>query len=219
VVSQELVINPLSQQLEPFQWVLAWHGLLSNDALAALLESSFFPKWHAVLHHWLTHQPNYDEVTRWYLGWKGLFPQDLQDQPRVRAGFNHALNMMNSAVEGQPLPVEMPQAAGGGAGGLGGAGYAAEAAAIGGAGGGVGRGYGLEAEPTFKELVERYAMDAGVEFVPKVGRYQDGLQVYSFGGISCVLEVGSCVLRAQIRDRWAPVSLERLKQEAASRKK
>lgn len=41
----------------------------------SLLEGYFFPKWHAVLRHWLANSPNYDEVTRWYLGWKSLFPQ------------------------------------------------------------------------------------------------------------------------------------------------
>ncbi len=38
----------------------------------------FFPKWHAVLHAWLSASPNFDEVTRWYLGWKGLFPEEVR---------------------------------------------------------------------------------------------------------------------------------------------
>lgn len=33
--------------------------------MASLFEQYFFPKWHAVLHHWLANSPNYDEVTRW----------------------------------------------------------------------------------------------------------------------------------------------------------
>lgn len=45
---QELVINPLAQVLEPFQWVVAWHGLMSIGAMAALLDVGFFPKWHQV---------------------------------------------------------------------------------------------------------------------------------------------------------------------------
>ena len=40
----------------------------------------FFPKWHAVLHAWLSASPNFDEVTRWYLGWKGLFPDEVRVQ-------------------------------------------------------------------------------------------------------------------------------------------
>lgn len=33
------------------------------------------------------------------------------------------------------------------------------------------------AEPTFRQLVERFAEDSGVELLPKAGRRQDGLQV------------------------------------------
>lgn len=128
VLQQELVINPLHQELEPFNWVLAWQDVMplgqvggnmnvrpgyerhrdagprrlsgtlcslaprsppthptvcflsSNPTprpadpilavlfllqLAALFETYFFPKWHAVLRHWLANSPNYDEVTRW----------------------------------------------------------------------------------------------------------------------------------------------------------
>ena len=40
------------------------------------------------------------------------------------------------------------------------------------------------------------------------------LQVYSFAGVSIVLENNTSVVRAQLRDRWAPVSLETLLQQA-----
>jgi tuftelin-interacting protein 11 len=39
------------------------------------MEASFFPAWLALLHHWLSHTPDFDEVTRWYLEWKSRFPQ------------------------------------------------------------------------------------------------------------------------------------------------
>jgi hypothetical protein len=89
-------------------------------ALHAPADSSaaqnFFPKWHAVLHAWLSAAPNFDEVTRWYLGWKSLFPEEVRasrgapsasapapdlvqtqvmSHERVRRGFNAALDMMN----------------------------------------------------------------------------------------------------------------------------
>ena len=41
-----------------------------RQQLISLLEDHFFPKWRAVLQHWLAHNPDYDEVTAWYLGWK-----------------------------------------------------------------------------------------------------------------------------------------------------
>ena len=45
---------------------------------ACTRRQNFFPKWHAVLHAWLSAAPNFDEVTRWYLGWKGLFPEEVR---------------------------------------------------------------------------------------------------------------------------------------------
>ena len=66
--AQELAINPLHQELEPLHWVLAWADVVPLSQLASLFEQYFFPKWHAVLRHWLANNPNYDEVTRWWVG-------------------------------------------------------------------------------------------------------------------------------------------------------
>ena len=54
----------------PCAQVMSWAGVLPRAQLVSLLEDHFFPKWHAVLQHWLAHSPDYDEVTAWYLGWK-----------------------------------------------------------------------------------------------------------------------------------------------------
>ena len=216
---ESLVINPAAQDLEPFNWVLAWDGLLPGPQLAALLERGFFPKFLAVLRHWLSGaRPDYDEVTRWYLAWKGLLPQALLDEPRVRSGFARALDLMNSAADGRPLPEAPPPPAG-----------AAPGDGAGGAADGTGDGAAAEPppppggrwggpEPTLRDLVARYAEDAGLEFVPKPGRFHDGLQVYSFGGVGCVLEAATSSVRAALGGQgWAPVSLERLAAEAAKR--
>jgi tuftelin-interacting protein 11 len=214
---QELVLNPLTPQLEPFHWAMTWHGLLPTGHLAALLETAFFPAWHALLHHWLSHTPNYDEVTRWYLEWKGMFPQDLLDHPRVRTGFSTALNMMNSAADGQPLPPAAPSAAPAGPVPSWRAELAPEQPAT--AKPARGAGGGAVSEPSFKDLVARYAEEQGLDFVPRAGRLHDGLQVYSFGGVSCVVDAAHSLVRAQLKDRgWAPVSLEKLRQEAMARR-
>lgn len=44
--------------------------IICRQQLISLLEDHFFPKWRAVLQHWLMHNPDYEEVTAWYLGWK-----------------------------------------------------------------------------------------------------------------------------------------------------
>ena len=87
--------------------------------MVGLLEACFFPKWHRALHTWLAARPETPEteardpvdpvspappdlerVTRWYLGWKSLFSEDLLAHERVRAQINVALDMMNQAAAG-----------------------------------------------------------------------------------------------------------------------
>jgi tuftelin-interacting protein 11 len=152
-----------------------------------------------VLHFWLSHSPDYEEVTRWYLGWKAAFPPALIDQERVRRQFNAALDLMNSAVDGRaPLPATAAAQPLVGAGVAGGTGYAGRwAADMDGLGqqaplpavppGGMGSvACGVTAaaatELTLKDLVERFAAENGISFMPKPNRFQDGLQV---GGGGC----------------------------------
>lgn len=198
---------------------------------AALLEVHFFPKWHAVLRHWLSSSPDYDEVTRWYLGWKALFPEEVLDTEKVRAQMALALNAMNTAVEGKPLPPtwthpqQAQQAVPGstspqqhptleetyGAPHDHAAAAAAAAAAA--------------EELSLRELVERFAEEVGVEFLPKPGRTHEGLQVYHFGLVSCVVDSARGLIRAQL-DRaggaaapWQATSMEGLLQENERRQK
>lgn len=100
---QELSVNPAAQVLDPLLWVIAWADAMPARHLAALLESGFFPKWLSVLHQWLSARPDYDEVTRWFLGWKGQFPETLLAHEKVRKGFNTALDLMNQARCAPPL--------------------------------------------------------------------------------------------------------------------
>lgn len=205
---QELVVNPAHQVLEPFEWVLRWHNVVPTKHLVALLETGFFPAWHQVLHHWLSNSPDYDEVTRWYLGWKSLFPQDLLDHERVRSLFNYALNLMNSAVDGAPLPAYNVQPQVPSTGTTPASSHAAPTTS---------RWHAPTSELTLKDLVQQFAEENNIEFLPKYGRVQDGLPVWSFGGISVVMEGNQSMVRAHLRDRWVPVSLERLLQEVHSR--
>lgn len=152
-----------------------------------------------VLHFWLSHSPNYDEVTRWYLGWKACFPAGLLDHERLRRQFNAALDMMNTAVDGHVMPPPGTAGSTAGAGAAAGgpasayasrwatgedmSGEAAQpplpkpsAAAVG-AGG---------SEPSLKELVQRFAEENSIQFMPKFGRYQDGLQVGGRAVVPCM---------------------------------
>lgn len=51
-----------------------------------------------VLCSWLSNSPNYEEITKWYLGWKSIFSDVLLTQPLIKEKFNEALDIMNRAV-------------------------------------------------------------------------------------------------------------------------
>lgn len=178
------------------------------------------------------------------------FHVQVLDHERVRHQFNVALDSMNSAVEGGPTAAASRWSAG--------VDPTASAATMPplptAAPSMPSTTYTIPAsELTLRDLVQRFAEESGVAFVPKFGRFHDGLQVrsdpvfspnivripgscdicngggpmvavidktrlslqvYSFAGISVVLENTTSVVRAQLRDRWAPVALETLLQQA-----
>eukprot|EP00803_Ostreobium_quekettii_P005141 evm.model.scf_54.2 EVM.evm.TU.scf_54.2 scf_54:5179-15799(+) len=216
---QELVINPLAQELAPFQWVMQWQDALPLNSMAGLLEAHFFPKWLQVLHHWLLNRPDYDEVSRWYIGWRDLIPEALRDNERVSAQLSIALNLMHTAADGLAVPplepdhMAPPYFAG----------YTNQpppppppppppaAPPVGWAPQGDGGQF------TLRDLVQRFAEESNVEFVPKAGRLHEGLQVYGFGTLSVVLESSQNSIRAQLNAQWVPVSLDRLLSEHRAR--
>jgi tuftelin-interacting protein 11 len=63
---------------------------------------------------------------------------------------------------------------------------------------------------SLREAVEAFAEANDLAFMPKPGRTHEGLQVYSFGKVSVVVDSAGEMLRASIGDRWAPVSLDQL---------
>lgn len=168
----------------------------------------FFDKWQQVLYHWLCSNPNFEEVTNWYLGWKKLLPPELLANEHVRHRLNVGLDMMNQAVEGMEVvqpglrenisylrvleqrKFEAQQKA------------AAHARASGSLGGAT--------QMTLKEVIEEYAQQNGFLFKPKPGRMQDGHQIYGFGKISIIIDSLNQKVFAQMEERWSLVSLEQL---------
>lgn len=65
----------------------------------AMVDASvlFVPFWQ-VLCSWLSNSPNYEEITKWYLGWKSMFSDQVLAHPSVKDKFNEALDIMNRAV-------------------------------------------------------------------------------------------------------------------------
>ncbi|KAJ4976911.1 hypothetical protein NE237_002017 [Protea cynaroides] len=202
-VLQEFQVNPANQKLDQFYWVLTWASAIPIHHMVSMLEVAFFSKWQQVLYHWLCSQPNFEEVTQWYLGWKGLLPPELLANERIRYQLNIGLDMMNQAVEGMEVvqpgarenisylrvteqrQFEQQKAA---------AAYAQQQAS----------------ELSLKEVIETYAQQHELLFKPKPGRMHNGLQIYGFGNVSIYMDSLNQKVFAQTDDGWSLVSLEQL---------
>ena len=156
-------------------------------------------------------------MTNWYLGWKDLILAELLSIEHIRYRLNMGLDMMNQAAEGlevvQPglrekisylKALEQRQ-------------FEAQKAA---AAKGQQRNFGDDTgggDMSLKEVIEVHAQHNNLLFNPKVGRMQDGHQVYGFGNISIIVDSLNQKVFAQTEDRWSLVTLEQLvKLEKAS---
>lgn len=213
---QGFVINPHQQQLDEWNWIMEWHDLMSSQAMVNLLETHFFPRWLQVLATWLNHNPNYDEVTKWYKGWKSMIPEDIVGYPQIRMKFNQALEMMTRVVNiasGHPM-ARQPGAS--------------EAilylSSVEGSSGAAGpMPSSSRPQPTmsevartasqmadgYKDLVARKCEERGILFAPVIPpKYREGKQIYRCGNSLIYLDRSAILV--QSGDRWIPTSLNTL---------
>ncbi|KAL8186800.1 UNVERIFIED_CONTAM: Tuftelin-interacting protein 11 [Gekko kuhli] len=211
----ELLLNPHQQDMEAFFWVMDWEGVVSASSLVGLLERHFFPRWLQVLCSWLSNSPDYEEITKWYLGWKAMFSDQVLAHPSIRERFKEALDVMSRAVSSsvgdymQPgareniaylrhtehqkdFQCEAMQE-----------GREAEKVAQ--------RGIGLAAGSVpmnFKDLIQTKAEERNIVFVPVTGKRHEGKQLYTFGRTVVYIERG--VVFVQGEKTWVPTSLRSL---------
>lgn len=106
---QEFEVNPQDQDLTAFEDVMKWKSLFKPTVFSLLLSAEFFPKWHAILHLWLTSDPNYEEVGQWFTWWKDQVPGDINSSREVSDEWNRGLEMMNLALDlGDRAKTELP---------------------------------------------------------------------------------------------------------------
>lgn len=209
----EFIINPHQQHLEPFHWVMEWKDIITQQHFISLLEKHFFPRWIQVLRGWLSVSPNYDEVIQWYSGWKGMFSEDLHNNPSIKVHFNRALDMMNQAVT-SPGGFLQPGAKENIA-------YLtsterrreAEAAAIAAAAekqrAESARNVASQNVPSnFKDLIQNLAEENSLLFMPIPNRRYEGKALYSLGKLTLYIDRG--VVFVNLQGVWKPVSLQDL---------
>ncbi|XP_011860143.1 PREDICTED: tuftelin-interacting protein 11-like [Vollenhovia emeryi] len=212
VALSELVINPHQQHLDQWNWVYEWKDLIPVHIMAGLLDKIFFPKWLHILAIWLNNSPNYDQVTTWYMGWKGMLNDKLLAEPIIKDHFKRALDMMNRAVTGpqshQPGALEqvsyltslertqttMSQMA-------------------------------LIAQPRmerlaevrnvpqvpqgFKDLVQKKCEERGILFMPIPNRYKEAKQVYKVGNVQAYID-SNVLFVCHNGTNWMPTHLNAL---------
>ncbi|XP_054276836.1 tuftelin-interacting protein 11-like [Macrosteles quadrilineatus] len=191
---QEFVINPHQQHLDNWNWVMEWQELLPSHVLASLLDKSFFPKWLQVLTLWLNLNPNYDQVTNWYTGWKSVLPEPLLNEPVIKEHLRSALELMNRSVGGGSAPQPSQQ-------------EAAQAQA---------RYQGLvecikttqQVPQQFKDLVQKRCEELGIVWMPLPNRYREAKQVYKCGKLQVYIDRN--VLFVCNSGQWEPTSLNAL---------
>lgn len=99
-------VNPREQD-ETFaiiEDVLQWGPFFPPSAMAELIKSEFFSKWHQSLYVWLTTPGvSYDEVGQWYQWWKSVFEDRLSpafnELPSIATEWQHGLEAMLEAAE------------------------------------------------------------------------------------------------------------------------
>ncbi|RZF44102.1 hypothetical protein LSTR_LSTR004474 [Laodelphax striatellus] len=208
VALQQLVINPHQQHLDNWKWVMDWSEMVPVYSMASILDKSFFRKWMQVLSLWLNvAQPNYDQVSNWYQGWKAMIPQRLLTEPSVQEHLNTALTMMSRSAMavtggGEPSAPSMllPTAS------------AATTTA-----------YQKAAECTrtsnqvphgFKDLVEKKCEEMGILWAPMPNRYREAKQIYKCGNLQCYIDRNVIFVCDANTGMWTPVSLQQLLDKA-----
>ncbi|XP_075657820.1 septin and tuftelin-interacting protein 1 homolog 1-like [Castanea sativa] len=206
LILQEFEINPTNQKLDGFYWVMKWASDIPIHLMVDMMARFLFAKWLQVLYHWLQASPNFEEITRWYLGWKELLPKELLANQNIRYQLSCGLEIMSQAVEGlevvQPgleenivyfrvleqRQFEAQQKA------------ETQQAAM---------SFSMD-YMSVKELIEAHAQEHGLLFKPKPCRRHDGHQIYAFGNLSVIIDALNQKVYAQTEEGWSLVSLQDL---------
>jgi len=94
-------VKPSGQDLQPIEDLLAWLEIVSANLVARVLETAFFPQWHAALRQWLRSPDcSFNEVLQWYQGWRTLFPEGLREQGSVQKQLARGLEVMKTGMSG-----------------------------------------------------------------------------------------------------------------------
>ncbi len=220
LASSKMQLTPGRHDYRPcLDAILVWHDFIPPISFLKLLVRSVFPRVYRSVYQWaLSQRPSGATVIAWYKDFKSAFPVSLFKNAKICILFAHLLDvLLNVLVDKQTqfepeillvdlfsderatgaepkstahLPVRRPQPLSGAA----------------------------PSDPvSFKAMVESFASERGILFVPLKHRTtNDGKPVYSFGGIAIYL-ANQLVYAELAPGKWSMVSLEHLAQMTAPR--
>ncbi|CAF1686186.1 unnamed protein product [Rotaria magnacalcarata] len=97
---QQFIIDPRQQILDPWHWFIAWYDMVPLPSMIEILEKCFFPKWLQALNIWLSTNTNYQEIQRWYIGWRSLIPQAIINHTIIKKILTEGLMMIDRKISG-----------------------------------------------------------------------------------------------------------------------
>ncbi|CAL8071986.1 unnamed protein product [Calicophoron daubneyi] len=222
---QQFKLNPAAQNMDVWNWVMRWADLIGPAVVVNLLEQHFWSRWLSVLSNWLNQgvearqQGNpqaagqvFQEVGRWYAGWKGQLPPECMEYASVKDALTRALAMMERAMRG--LPPQEPKPSGATASAdvlshyslpMGGVPQTSSFAAA-----------PLVAPPptTLRKQVEQVAAQRGLVFHPIVNRMFEGQQVYRLESLQVIFDRNVSFVFNATDGGWHPVSFSELMSKA-----
>lgn len=198
----------MQQDLECWHQVWEWNEIVPKVLMIQLLEKFFFPKWMQTLVLWLNQQPNLEQVSRWYTGWKSMFSPDLLQHPSIAEHFRRAIELMHRS-SGLALPNESPSSSSSSSLQTNQSTKVQPPALM-----------DLQIVPPpqldFKELVSQKCAERGIIFAPMPGRREAGKQVYRAGKLFCYIDRSVVMASDGNFSNWSPISIQTLLERAVS---
>ena len=198
IALQQLVVDPSDQKLEPFNDVMRWRDLLTTSQIVDLFCHHFFPKWLGILDSWLRSSPDFQEISRWYLGWKGMFDLELLRCLPIQHNFLRALDLMNSVLQWTPNPALRDKLS-----------YFTHQERK--------NSFHINPQPpppiptaelSFKDLLQKYAQRDDIVYIPLNKQGPNGNYLYKFGTYTIYVEKN--VIFTAKGSSWLPVSIDEL---------
>ncbi|THD24298.1 Tuftelin-interacting protein 11 [Fasciola hepatica] len=224
---QQFKLNPASQNMDAWNWVMRWADLLGPAVVVNLLEQHFWSRWLTVLSNWLVQAVEarqrgdqsgaaqvYQEVGRWYAGWKGQLPPECMEFASVKSALTKALSMMERSMRGLPPEESKPVAPAISAGPTNSSRYPppssrpiSESSFV---------GSPLVAPPpvTLRKQVEQVAAQRGFIFHPVPNRMFEGQQVYRLEGLHVFFDRNVSFVHNPVDGGWHPISFSELMTKA-----